>query len=80
MIAQALVACTERLVDSGKGLLAMDESNPTCNARFAALGIPQTVEMRRAYRQLLVTSPGLADSISGAILCDETIRQSDGKG
>ncbi len=72
----SLIACAVQLVASGKGLLAMDESNPTCNARFAALGIPQTVELRRAWRELLVTAPGLADCISGAILYDETIRQS----
>jgi fructose-bisphosphate aldolase class I len=53
----------------------MDESNPTCNKRFAKLGIPQTEEARRAYRELLVTTPDLCDSISGAILYDETIRQ-----
>ncbi len=63
------------LVADAKGLLAMDESTPTCNKRFAALGIPQTEEARRAYRQLIVTTPRLADSISGAILYDETIRQ-----
>jgi len=71
----ALVACAKSLVASGKGLLAMDESNPTCNTRFAALGIPQTVELRRAWRELLITAPALGDSISGAILYDETIRQ-----
>jgi fructose-bisphosphate aldolase class I len=65
----------QALFKDGKGLLAMDESNPTCNKRFAALGIPQTVEARRAYRELIVTTPGLGDSISGAILFDETIRQ-----
>lgn len=58
-----------------KGLLAMDESNGTCNKRFAALGIPQTVEARRAYRELIVSTPGLGESIGGAILYDETIRQ-----
>ncbi len=63
------------LMAPGKGLLAMDESIGTCNARFAAHGIPQTVEARRAYRELLVTTPGLAAGISGAILFDETIRQ-----
>ena len=64
------------LLANGKGLLAMDESNPTCNQRFAKLGIPQTVEARRAYRGMIVTTPGLGQSISGAILYDETIRQS----
>jgi fructose-bisphosphate aldolase class I len=63
------------LVASDKGLLAMDESNPTCNARFAKLGIPETEAARRAYRELLVTTPGLGESINGAILYDETIRQ-----
>jgi len=58
----------------------MDESNPTCNKRFAALGIPQTEASRRAYRELLVTSPGLGESISGAILYDESIRQKTSKG
>ena len=63
------------LVAGDKGLLAMDESNPTCNKRFARLGIPQTEEARRAYRELIVTTPGLGECISGAILYDETIRQ-----
>ena len=45
------------LVAGDKGLLAMDESNPTCNRRFAKLGIPQTEEMRRAYREMIVTTP-----------------------
>jgi fructose-bisphosphate aldolase, class I len=63
------------LVADGKGLLAMDESNGTCNRRFAAAGIPQTEEARRAYRELIVTAPGLGESISGTILYDETIRQ-----
>ena len=77
---QRLITCASSLVASGKGLLAMDESTPTCNRRFAALGIPQTVELRRKWRELLVTAPGLGDSISGAILYDETIRQSDDRG
>jgi fructose-bisphosphate aldolase class I len=53
----------------------MDESTPTCNRRFARLGIPQTEEARRAYRELLITTPGLGECISGVILYDETIRQ-----
>jgi fructose-bisphosphate aldolase class I len=63
-----------------KGLLAMDESNGTCNKRFAKLGIPETVEARRAYRELIVTTPGLGESIGGAILYDETIRQQKSDG
>src|ERR1700740_600796 len=63
------------MMQPGKGILAMDESVGTCNKRFAALGIPQTIEARQAYRNMLVTAPGLGNSISGAILFDETIRQ-----
>jgi fructose-bisphosphate aldolase class I len=75
MSKQELVKTAKALVARDKGLLAMDESNPTCNKRFARLGIAQTAETRRAYRDMLVTTPDLAESISGAILCDETIRQ-----
>jgi len=56
-------------------MLAMDESNPTCNKHFARLGIPQIEESRRAYRELIVTTPDLGECISGVILYDETIRQ-----
>ena len=75
MNAQELIFTARELVADDRGLLAMDESNPTCNKRFAALGIPQTENARRAYRELIVTTPDLCDSISGAILYDETIRQ-----
>jgi fructose-bisphosphate aldolase class I len=75
MNTQALIDTARMMVADGKGLLAMDESNPTCNKRFAKWGIPQTEETRRAYRELIVTTPGLGKSISGAILYDETIRQ-----
>jgi fructose-bisphosphate aldolase class I len=70
-----LIETARALVANDKGLLAMDESNPTCNKRFAKLEIPQTVEARRAYRELIVTTPALGECISGAILYDETIRQ-----
>jgi fructose-bisphosphate aldolase class I len=75
MNAQELKDTARALVAGDKGLLAMDESHPTCNKRFAKLGIPQTVEARRAYRELIVTTPRLGECISGAILFDETIRQ-----
>ena len=75
MNAQELINTARALVANDKGLLAMDESNPTCNKRFARLGIPQTEEARRTYRELIVTTPGLNESVSGAILYDETIRQ-----
>ncbi len=75
MNAQKLIDTAIAMVAGDKGLLAMDESNPTCNKRFAKLGIPQTEEARRTYREWIVTTPGLGESISGAILFDETIRQ-----
>jgi fructose-bisphosphate aldolase class I len=75
MNAQKLIDAARTLFAGDKGLLAMDEGNPTCNKRFAKLGIPQTEEARRAYRELIVTTPGLRESISGVILYDETIRQ-----
>lgn len=75
MNTQELIDTARTLVAGDKGLLAMDESNPTCNKRFAALGIPQTEEARRAYREMIVTTRGLGECISGAILYDETIRQ-----
>ena len=75
MNAPGLIDTARYLLAGDKGLLAMDESNSTCNKRFAKLGIPQTEDARRAYRELIVTTPGLSESISGAILYDETIRQ-----
>ena len=75
MSLQELIQVAKTLVAGDKGLLAMDESNPTCNKRFARLRIPQTEAARRAYRELIVTTPGLGECISGAILYDETIRQ-----
>jgi len=75
MNTRVLIDTAKALVANDKGLLAMDESNPTCNKRFAALGIPQNEETRRAYREMIVDTPGLGESISGAILFDETILQ-----
>lgn len=69
------ISTAKALMAPGKGLLAMDESTGTANKRFAENNIPQTPEMRRLYRQLIVTAPGLSDYISGAILYDETVRQ-----
>ena len=72
---QSLINTAHALIADDKGLLAMDESDPTCNKRFAALGIPQTEEARHAYREMIVTTPQLGECISGAILYDGTIRQ-----
>ncbi len=64
------------MVAPGKGIIAIDESTTTIRKRFDAVGIECTEENRRAYRELLLTAPNLAEHISGAILYDETIRQS----
>ena len=77
---QILKDTIEQIFSEGKGILAMDESNPTCNKRFAAAGILVSEEMRRKYRELIVTTPGLNESIGGAILADETIRQKTKEG
>ena len=75
-----LTSVANQMVANGKGLLAMDESTGTCCKRFAAVGIECTEESRRAYREMLLTAPGLSDFISGVILYDETIRQSTSEG
>ncbi|MCC8423456.1 class I fructose-bisphosphate aldolase [Mucilaginibacter sp. UR6-11] len=76
MNTEELQQTTTALMAGDKGLLAMDESLPTCNKRFQEAGIPQTEEYRRKYRQLIVTTPNLGEYISGAILFDETVYQS----
>jgi fructose-bisphosphate aldolase, class I len=68
------------LVDDGKGILAADESVATLTRRFDALGIKSTEQSRRAYREMLFTTSGAAEFISGAILYDETIRQKSSGG
>ena len=68
------------LAEPGKGILAADESHGTIEKRFKSIGVPSTEETRRAYRDLLFSTPGLGKFISGVILFDETLRQkaSDG--
>jgi len=68
------------LVAPGKGILAADESTGTIKKRFDSIGVENTEANRQAYRQLLFTTPGLGEHISGVILFDETIRQSTGDG
>ena len=65
----------EAMVARGKGIIAIDESNATIKKRFDSVGVENTEENRRAYREMLLTTPGLAEHISGAILYDETLRQ-----
>ena len=64
------------MVAPGKGIIAIDESNATIKKRFDGVGIECSEENRRAYRELLLATPNLGQHISGAILYDETIRQS----
>jgi len=71
-----LIRTAEALMADNKGLLAMDESIASCNRRFREVGIPETEEYRRAYRELIVTTPQLSECLSGAILFDETVYQS----
>ena len=70
-----LAETVRALVAPGKGILAADESGGTIERRFAAVGIESTEENRRAYRELLLTTAGAGQWISGVILFDETIRQ-----
>jgi fructose-bisphosphate aldolase, class I len=70
-----LAEVARSLVAPGKGILAADESTSTIKKRFDAIGVENTEANRRAYRELLFRTPGLAEFISGVILYDETIRQ-----
>src|SRR4051794_25299020 len=73
-------ATAEALVAPGKGILAADESTGTIKKRFDSIGVDSTEDTRRAYRQMLFTTPALGEHISGVILYDETIRQSTDDG
>jgi fructose-bisphosphate aldolase class I len=75
-----LKATIAELTRSGKGILAADESGPTITKRFGALGIESTEDTRRRYRTLLFTTPGAAEFLSGIILFEETLGQSDNGG
>jgi fructose-bisphosphate aldolase, class I len=75
-----LLDTADILMADGKGLLAMDESSPTCNKRFAVYDIDQTPQTRRDYRELLVSTIGLGEFISGTILYEETVNQLTSKG
>jgi len=78
--AEELVATANKIASPGKGILAMDESNATCGKRLESIGLENTVENRQAYRELLVSTPGLGQYISGAILFEETLFQDTRKG
>ncbi len=76
MSIEQLAETARAMVAPGKGIIAIDESTSTIAKRFAAVGVENTEANRRAYRELLLTAPNLNQYISGAILFDETIRQS----
>jgi fructose-bisphosphate aldolase class I len=71
----SLVAVARGLVPGGKGILAADESSGTIKKRLKSIDVESTEEARRSYRELLFTTPGMEEFISGVILFDETIRQ-----
>jgi len=73
---EELIINAKKMVTKGKGILAADESNPTCTKRFEALGISSSPETRNEYRDLLFSSAGIEQYISGVIMFDETFRQS----
>jgi fructose-bisphosphate aldolase class I len=75
-----LASIARRLSAKGKGILAADESFGTIEKRFKSIELPNTEENRRAYRDMLFTTPGFGDFISGVILFDETIRQKSADG
>jgi fructose-bisphosphate aldolase class I len=77
---RALHDTARALVAEGKGILAADESDSTIKKRFDSIGIESTEESRRAYRDMLFTTPGVEEYVSGVILFDETIRQSAADG
>ena len=79
-MSDALRTTARELVAPAKGILAADESSGTIAKRFDPIGVESTEESRRRYRQLLFTTPGLGDHISGVILFDETIRQATDDG
>lgn len=76
MSIEQLAETAQAMVAPGKGIIAIDESNGTIGKRFEAVGIANSEDNRRAYREMLLTTPKLGEHISGAILFDETLRQS----
>jgi fructose-bisphosphate aldolase class I len=72
---KALEQIARQMVDGNRGILAADESTGTIEKRFTGVGVTTSEEMRRAYRELLFTTPGMEQSISGVIMYDETLRQ-----
>ncbi len=80
MSSMELAVVAQAMVAEGKGILAIDESTGTCQKRFDSIGVECTTQSRRDYRGMLLSTPGLGEHISGAILYDETLRQSSADG
>ena len=76
MNSEKLITIAKSMVQNGKGILAADESNPTCTKRLESIGVQSTFDKRNEYRDMLFTTPGIEKFISGVILYDETLRQS----
>ncbi|WIA09821.1 hypothetical protein OEZ85_009196 [Tetradesmus obliquus] len=75
-----LIQTAGKIASKGRGILAMDESNATCGKRLESIGLENTEDNRRTYRELLVTTPGLGQYISGAIMFEETLFQNTSSG
>ena len=73
---EALNIIANKMVTKGKGILAADESTPTCSKRFESIGVESTYETRNEYRDMLLSADGLNEYISGVIMFDETLKQS----
>ena len=80
MDTQLMTQTAKAMVASGKGLLAADESAGTCKKRFDSVSVECTEENRRAYREMLFTTPNVSEFVSGVILFDETLRQKTAQG
>ena len=72
---ELLINTASKMVEKGKGILAADESNPTCGKRFESIGVDSTFENRNEYRDMLMSADGIENYISGVIMFDETFRQ-----
>ena len=78
--AAELIATAKQITTAGKGILAADESTGTIGSRFSAIGVETTHENRKAYRELLFTSPEIERHVSGVIMFDETARDAASRG
>ncbi|KAF5828396.1 fructose-1,6-diphosphate aldolase isoenzyme 1 [Dunaliella salina] len=77
---EELMKTAKTIASPGRGIMAMDESNATCGKRLDSIGVENNEDNRRAYRELLVSAPGLGEYISGAILFEETLYQTCSNG